>query len=119
VSVRTHEDGTPAVATSWERIEVPEQVRVSHEAAGGGHLSAWERGSVRVIRAVEPLGPGGKMAWHLSISCPDRYPEWDELADARYDLLPHDRSFCMILPPPSDYVNAHNFVFHLHEHVGS
>lgn len=49
--------------------------------------------------------------WHLSVAHPSRYPTWDEVAKARYTLLPHDATFAMLLPPPGDYVNLHNFVF--------
>lgn len=53
--------------------------------------------------------------WHLSISCPDRNPTWEEIKQARYDLVPHDVTMAMILPPTDEYVNVHNFCFHLHQ----
>lgn len=53
--------------------------------------------------------------WHLSISHNRRYPTWDEIKTARYELLPHDRYIAMILPPPTEYVNIHDNCFHLHE----
>lgn len=53
--------------------------------------------------------------WHLSISTPTRYPTWDEIADARYDLLPDALEMAMILPPKAHYVNHHPYVFHLWE----
>ena len=43
--------------------------------------------------------------WHLSISAPGRYPTWDEIAHARYSLLPADKHFAMVLPPEDQYVN--------------
>lgn len=51
--------------------------------------------------------------WHLSISHPDRYPTWDEIKQARYQLVPHDVTMAMILPPPGEYVNLHENCFHL------
>lgn len=80
-----------------------------------GHLSAF------VTR--EPSGPGGKVEWHLSISHrtnehppqAGRYPTWDEIAHARYELLPGDLTFAMMLPPRSQYVAVHDTTFHLHE----
>lgn len=82
--------------------------------ASDGHLSVIvckERGSDQVLR------------WHLSISHrtngpdpqPGRYPAWDEIADARYELLPDDVTMAMLLPPPDQYVNLHETTFHLHE----
>lgn len=66
--------------------------------------------------------------WHASIShrsrllspfdgspIPGRYPSWDELAHARYALLPDDRTFGILLPPKAEYVNLHPTCFHLYE----
>jgi hypothetical protein len=53
--------------------------------------------------------------WHLSISHPTRYPTWDEIKAARYDLLPDDCTMGMLLPPSGEYVNVHPNCFHLHE----
>lgn len=65
---------------------------------------------LHVIVAWEP-GRG----WHLSISHPKRYPVWDEIRDARYDLLPDACTMAMLLPPKGEYVNLHPNCFHLHE----
>lgn len=53
--------------------------------------------------------------WHLSISHPEKYPDWDTIRDARYALLPDDITMAMLLPPTSQYVNVHHNCFHLHE----
>lgn len=55
------------------------------------------------------------LGWHLSITHPTRYPSWDEIADARYTLLPDDVTMAMILPPKAQYVNLHPNSFHLHQ----
>lgn len=52
---------------------------------------------------------------HLSISHARRYPTWNEIRDARYDLLPDVPCMAMILPPREDYVNLHPNCFHLWE----
>jgi hypothetical protein len=52
---------------------------------------------------------------HMSISRTDRYPTWDEIKEARYDLIKDDCYMVMVLPPKSQYVNLHNNCFHLHE----
>ena len=54
-------------------------------------------------------------AYHLSISCKNRLPTWDELHDARYDLIPDDVTMAMILPPKAEYVNVHEFCFHIYQ----
>lgn len=92
-----------------------EELAVSQRNVNDGHLTA--------IVAREPIGSDGAMQWHLSISHrtnhrpprPGRYPTWDEIADARYLLLPDDRTFVMELPPPAEYVAVHDTTFHLHE----
>ena len=43
--------------------------------------------------------------WHLSISAKNRYPTWDEVAHARYELLPENITMAMLLPPMDDYIN--------------
>ena len=74
-------------------------------------------GECTVIVAREPLGRDGALAWHLSISHPSRYPTWDEIKTARYELTPPEVTMVMVLPPPEEYVNleAQDNVFHLHE----
>jgi hypothetical protein len=56
--------------------------------------------------------------WHLSISHPTRNPTWEEIRDARYELLPDACTVGMLLPPKAEYVNVHPYCFHLHEVPG-
>ena len=53
--------------------------------------------------------------WHMSISCSDRHPTWEEIKQARYDLLPDDIFMVQILPPKKYFVNVHPHTFHLWE----
>jgi hypothetical protein len=53
--------------------------------------------------------------WHLSIACSWRYPTWNEIAEARYRLLPGDITMALLLPPLEEYVNVHKNCFQLHE----
>jgi hypothetical protein len=55
------------------------------------------------------------VGWHMSISHPYRYPTWDEIKQVRYELMPKDLDIGMILPVEDDYINIHNFCFHLFE----
>lgn len=73
------------------------------------NVSAWQRGPLRVIRSIDD----GLM--HLSISRADRYPSWDEIRDTRYELLPDEKTFGLLLPPRAEYVNVHQNCFHLWE----
>jgi len=101
------------VRSRWERDEDADLEILGTPAA------CWRRnvhdGRLAVLVALEPAG------WHLSIShAPNgrgrgRYPSWDEIADARYTLLPDDIAVAMILPPADEYVALHDTTFHLHE----
>ena len=56
--------------------------------------------------------------WHMSISCPSRYPIWDEIYTAWYDLVPgagKDFNGAIILPRKTEYVNVHPNCFHVHQ----
>lgn len=77
----------------------------------------WRMGEVSIIVALEPAAANGEKLWHLSISRTDRHPSWDEIKQARYKLLPVDKCFGMLLPPPQFYVNvpSQDHVFHLWE----
>lgn len=86
----------------------------------GAVLQTWTRrvhdGTLAVFAGDEPL-----IGWHLSISFkdhrgePSRYPTWDEIADARYQLLPGHLTFAMLLPPEDRYVSVMDSCFHLHQ----
>lgn len=87
-------------------------------------VTGWRRhvhdGTLAALVADEPAG------WHLSIShtwhhgrratTTGRYPTWDEIAHARYELLPAELDFVMHLPPPDEFVAVHPTCFHLHQH---
>ena len=73
----------------------------------------YKMGVVRAI--VSPPFAEYKMGWHMSVSCRARYPTWDEIAHLRYQLLPGDITMAMLLPPMAEYVNLHDFCFHLHQ----
>ena len=78
---------------------------------GGAIGETYKNGALQVIVTKDP--PDDR--WHLSISHPHRYPTWEEIKRARYDLLPDAVTMAMLLPPKSEYVNVHSNCFHLHE----
>lgn len=75
--------------------------------------TAWRRGALTAFVAQE--WDGKRNAWHMSISHPRRYPTWDEIAAARYDLIPDAVTMAQLLPPRAEYVNVHERTFHLWE----
>lgn len=98
---------------------MPRGTRAYQREVSDGHLTVF------VCGAMEREALGG---WHLSIShrrsvvdpftgrpVPGRIPTWEEIRDARYDLVPDDVTMAMLLPPSSEYVNVHVTTMHLHE----
>lgn len=73
----------------------------------GPGIQAFRAGPVRALVSKDAGD------WHISVSCEDRYPTWDEIKEARYDLLPDDIYMAQILPPKSEFVNIHPNTFHL------
>ena len=74
-----------------------------------------ERFKAGYLRAVVSQD-GPDAYWHLSVShSAGIYPNWDQLADARYDLVPLDVDMALILPPPKDYTNFNEGVLQLTE----
>jgi hypothetical protein len=53
--------------------------------------------------------PTNGVGWHMSVSRQDRLPTWDEIAHARYTLVPDEVTMAAILPPKGEYINVHNF----------
>jgi hypothetical protein len=88
-----------------------------------GQQRAFESASgCRIIVGLEParaapariwLPPSERELWHLSISHRARLPSWDEVADARYELVPDDVTMALLLPPPGEYLNVHKTTLHL------
>jgi len=109
----------------WKRIPLPRPVLDAAASAGEPGMRGYQRQvadghlTVFVAQAVWPGWDGPQ--WHLSISHrtsthpprPGRYPEWDEITDARYRFVPDGVTMAMLLPPRAEYVNAHDTCFQL------
>lgn len=90
------------------RLRKAEWVQFAHPDFPGAWY-CW--GDTRVC--VEKVGG----LWHISISCPSRYPTWDEIFTAWYDLVPDAPQIngAIILPRKSEYVNLHPNCFHVYQ----
>lgn len=53
--------------------------------------------------------------WHISVSHPSRYPNWEEIKAARYRLVPDEVCMVQALGPPKSWLNVHENCFHLWE----
>ena len=71
----------------------------------------YKMGDCTVVHRIEE--EGGLQIYRLSISHKDRYPTWDEVAEARYRLIPDDVHMVMPLPPMEEYLNIHPYMFNL------
>lgn len=108
-----------AVATNRPRSagrNVPDPVMepflpISFRNIGQREVCVYLMGECQIIVGRMPVSGD----CHMSISCRDRYPSWDEVAHARYSIIPDEVVMAMILPSQKDYVNVHEFVFHLHQ----
>lgn len=77
----------------------------------------YSMGEVHIL--LSPPSNEQRMGWHMTISCTDRYPTWDELAKAWYELVPDadHRVGIMILPQKINYISIHPFCFQIHEQI--
>ena len=110
----THEPGF--VEQALVEFRPPEELRALTHGDLDLPLHCFHMGECKIILGREPCN-NGPLRWHLSISCPQRHPSWDEIKTARYRLLGPDMAVAMILPPPEHYVNveSQDHVFQLYE----
>ena len=85
------------------------------EIANPGYPGKWYRWGDLSVCVGDPKLEGH---WHISISHPYRYPTWDEIYTAWYDLVPGaGKHFngAIFLPRKTEYVNIHKNCFHVHQ----
>jgi hypothetical protein len=87
-------------------ISAPQPAPVGFAEPGA---QVYTMGACRIIVGRSASG------WHMSISCGDRYPTWDEVAKARYELILDGVTMAMLLPPEAEFVNVHPTTLHLWE----
>jgi hypothetical protein len=115
---------TAARTTLGRRAGKLAEVKISNALTGltRGHRTYLTESGCSVICSRDParaapagmwLPPSELLLWHVSIAHEDRYPEWDEIADVRYALVPDDVTMALLLPPLGEYVNTHEMCFHL------
>lgn len=68
-----------------------------------------------VVSASIGLNPDAKFnaLLHVSMSYPDHDPSWEEIKLVRAIFFPKDVDAMMMLPRESNYVNRHQFCYHL------
>ena len=97
------------------RPDMPQHHKESIQQLISAKARYYMKGDCRAIFTLEPARLTGLVRQHLSVSCADRLPNWDELKDARYSLMGLGITVVSVLPPSTEYVNIHNFTLHLWE----
>jgi hypothetical protein len=92
----------------WQQRPLPADV--ARVVSNGTRLYVSSASHCKVLVSHEPV-----VGWHLSISHEWRYPSWEEIKSARYELVPDAVRMTMDLPPSSEFVNVHENCFHLYE----
>ncbi len=90
---------------TFTEVPIPPEVRPLLEPGS----RAYRMGRCQIIVSQQQAG------WHLSISRPERLPTWEEVRDARYELVPDDATMALLLPPKTEYVNVHDYCLQLYE----
>lgn len=79
------------------------------------------KNKLRVICTLDDIGKhgdnpqqGGKLL-HLSVSYANKLPTWDDLRLVRAGFFRDDIDAMMVMPQEKDYINTHQFTFHLWE----
>lgn len=93
--------------SKYVEIQVPKVTRIMLPT--GTEIHAYRNDLLVMMVSIED----GK--YHLAISHPHRYPSWNEIKEARYELIPDNLTMAMLLPPKLQYVNVHKNCFHLWE----
>lgn len=104
---------SPGDYTRLDLLLMPEAIRKKSPT-----LQAYSKGEIRVLvdrneKMKAYPGQETETSSHLSISCADRYPTWDEINEARYRFLPRDREAYMVLPAEHQDLNRMPFCFHV------
>lgn len=99
-----HTNNTP-VAQNLIEFQVPQRLGRGMEPGTKGFML----GKCSIFLSNSVYG------WHISIAHPSRYPTWDEIATARYQLIPNDVTMVMVLPPREEFINIHRNCFQLHQ----
>lgn len=111
----THRQGKPDLI---ERPMPPEERDRLYEALGatvaaGETVVSWSAryftyGELTVLLTRE----FGRL--HLSVSHPQRMPTWGEVSEIFYNhIRENDETVVLVLPKPENFVNLHQFCFHV------
>lgn len=67
----------------------------------------------RIVVIATRADHGGQEWLHVSVSCPDRVPSWDELAAIKELVIGPDRHAYQVFPPRAQWISIHEHCLHL------
>jgi hypothetical protein len=82
------------------------------DVAGGVWGRNGNQMGLRVIVSHDYTDKWGVML-HASLSLPNRLPNWDEVRAVKDAVFGEQVDVMMVLPKAADYVNHHEYTFHL------
>jgi hypothetical protein len=107
-----------AVQYGWHELPANpqfERLWLRNMGAGVPSPRMLEKGALRALLGREPVDTNADdWRWHVSMSRPDRVPNWDELVSAAHELRP-GVVFVIGVPPRSWWLNVHPHTLHLWE----
>lgn len=95
-----------------------EKARLPHPVMGespfGGTFGFFEVWPLRIISSGYREGRTGPQAWeHVSVSCRDRCPTWDEMKRVKEAFWADEETVLQYHPKRANYQNLHPFCLHL------
>ena len=97
---------------NWQPTPLDQEIMNLVEAAGSHEVKIFTRrvrdGELRAIVSCDP--PDYK--WHLSLTHTkrgrhdERHPNWEEVTNARYELLPANLTMAIYLPPIEEVISS-------------
>lgn len=97
-----------------------EHLRRTHPSLGDseGNWGYFVVGPLRIISSGTP-DPRDAHQWeHVSVSCADRCPTWDEMCQVKELFWHDDETVLQFHPRKADYVDQHPFTLHLWRQMG-
>lgn len=105
--------GSHSKLAPLEEVPCGDQILIWQLQGRLGETRCYRMGGCFVMNSLEPVTGLARMGYHMSMSHPKRYPTWDEIAKARYELIPNEVEMVMVLPPKERYINIHEYCLQL------
>lgn len=85
---------------------------ISGQLGDAGYRWYCEPMKLNVIASLDDTPAYGPL-YHVSLSHPNKLPDWETVRLVRDAYFPADVDVMMVLPREEDYVNFHQYTFHL------